>query len=376
MKSRSGSDLGRWRSSSRKRRPQAASGWVERLTPLAAVREPFRACHRQLVQLVLERHLSRAGKVVEIGAGLGQLREWLPADFCERLVHTDPDTAALRELQARFPDAEVSPCGVERLPFENDSLSGVVALCVLDIVPDLQRALVEIQRVLAPGACLVHLLDLEPGLESVLREAAREGGVVLPNLFSDPSSTHFPEDLLISEREPLLQLLRALAARGQTVPDMFRSYLAAFGAEPFDSTRAARAYDSLSRTPEARELLRSLLSKAYALGYQLGLPPARGRLVSSGRHFSERIVESAGRVGLNVKEADVLTRSAYGSVSGHTGGAALAYRSLVLGHERRASEVPSRTLAQAPEGPPEGECLLEAGVHVFVATKATPGSGT
>jgi SAM-dependent methyltransferase len=353
----------KWRSSSRKKKARHAEDWVLKLEPLRQVRAPFLACHRELLRGVFETHLPPHGTVVEFGAGLGQLSEWSLESEAPTWVHTDPDQAALSAHERRFPTRRVALASAERLPFETGSCSAVVGLCVLDLVADLDAALREIRRVLAPGGLLLHLLDMTPVLDGLFSELSVQGGVALPNLFSDPSEARFPEDLLVTDQVAMRRLLAPLAEQGHPLPRAFGHYFAAFEAKPFDAAGTARWYDSLARTPEMRELLRVTLSSAYAVGFKLGVPPPRGTLTSSCRHFSERLARAASRVAFEVVENEVRTAWSHAERHGEDPG----YRSLALGHERRAPEPPARLLCSDAPLPAAGMALLEAGMHVFAA---------
>jgi ubiquinone/menaquinone biosynthesis C-methylase UbiE len=329
------------------------------------VRAPYAACQRSIVSEVQDRYLVTEDTVVELGAGLGQLREWLPEKPTGRWLHTDPDASALREHQARFPEAAVKRCAGERISLPDGSAARIVALCVFDLLPDLHSALREVRRVLAPGGLVVHLLDMAPALEAIFLELAAEGLLALPNLFSDPSRQRFPEDLLVTELAPFQRLLERLAAMNHPLPHVFGHYFRAFAEKPFDAAGAVRVYDAFSRTAEMRELLKPMLASAYAAGYRLGIPPPQGTLVSSGRHFSERLAENAESAGFTIVENTVRAAFAHAPREPE----ASLYLGLALGHERRLDTVPEKLLCEAARIPGEGETLLEAAMHVFVARR-------
>src|SRR5690242_8699668 len=55
--------------------------------------------------------------LLEIGAGAGQLRGWLPPGLRARTVHSEPADAAARAARARAADATVVRAAAESLPF-------------------------------------------------------------------------------------------------------------------------------------------------------------------------------------------------------------------------------------------------------------------
>jgi ubiquinone/menaquinone biosynthesis C-methylase UbiE len=365
MKLRSQPAGQKWRSGSRKAKPRASRDWVLRLEPLRLVRAPYADCQREVVKQVHDRYLVTQDTIVELGAGLGQLREWLPEARIGRWLHTDPDAAALHEHQARFPAAAIGRCASDRISLPDGSVARVVGLCVFDLLPDLTAALREIRRVLAPGGLVVHLLDMAPALEALFDEFAAKGLLALPNLFSDPSSQSFPEDLLVTELAPFARLLHRLAGMNHPLPHVFGHYFRAFGEKPFDAAGTVRIYDAFSRTAEMRDLLKPMLTSAYAAGQRLGFPPAQGVRVSSARHFSERLARTAGNAGFTIVENTV--RAAFTHGARDPDGS--RYQSLALGHERRLDVVPAELLCQSARMPHEGETLLEAAMHVFVARR-------
>jgi len=95
--------------------------------------------------------------IVEIGAGAGQLRDWLPLPLRIRTLHTDPSLAALRTLVARALDARAAVARAEHLPVDAGACGAVLALCVFDALAERRQAdaVNELARVLGPGGRFV-----------------------------------------------------------------------------------------------------------------------------------------------------------------------------------------------------------------------------
>ncbi len=101
------------------------------------------------------------GKTLEIGAGTGLNHDLYPPAVDELTLTEpfEPMARQLREKAATLPiPVEVVEAPAEALPFPDDSFDTVALTLVLCTVPEPDRALAEIARVLKPGG---HFLFLE-----------------------------------------------------------------------------------------------------------------------------------------------------------------------------------------------------------------------
>ena len=96
------------------------------------------------------------GRVLEIGAGTGLNLDHYGPDVTE-LVLTEPEEPMARRLRAKATKGEVVEAGADALPFPDDSFDTVVSTLVLCTVPDQERAIAEIRRVLKPDGRLLFL---------------------------------------------------------------------------------------------------------------------------------------------------------------------------------------------------------------------------
>jgi SAM-dependent methyltransferase len=104
-------------------------------------------------------------RTLEIGAGLGEHLGAEPAFARERYVAAElrPEMAAV--IRERHPGVEVVTADCQRrLPFEDASFDRVLAIHVLEHLPDLPAALAEIRRLLKPGGRFVAVIPCEGGL--------------------------------------------------------------------------------------------------------------------------------------------------------------------------------------------------------------------
>lgn len=105
----------------------------------------------------------RSGRTLELGAGLGEhIRYENLADQQYSAVELRPEMAAA--IEREFPDVEVvvGDCQ-ERLPFPEGTFDRVVAVHVLEHLPNLPAALDEVHRLLRPGGMLAVVIPCEGG---------------------------------------------------------------------------------------------------------------------------------------------------------------------------------------------------------------------
>jgi SAM-dependent methyltransferase len=118
----------------------------------------------------------RPRRVLEVGAGPGELSARMTGALGAEVVALDVSERMVELARGRGVDARVGD--VQSLPFEDESFDTVVAAWMLYHVPDLDRGLAEIARVLAPGGWLVAVTNSELHLE----EARTLAGVSMVDL--------------------------------------------------------------------------------------------------------------------------------------------------------------------------------------------------
>jgi len=122
---------------------------------------------------------SARGRVLEIGAGTGLNVRHYP-DGVDELVLTEPVASMARRLERRAARREGQPrvvvASAECLPFPDDSFDTVVSTLVLCTVPEPDRALEEIRRVLKPDGSLLFIEHVRSDAERWARWQDRLAG--------------------------------------------------------------------------------------------------------------------------------------------------------------------------------------------------------
>jgi SAM-dependent methyltransferase len=305
--------------------------------------------------------------VLEIGAGTGQLRGWLPADLRARALHTEPSAAAAGGLRMGDAAAAVVRAAAEALPVAGGACGAVVGLCVFDAVADAAAAAGEIARALAPGGRFVHLLDMATLLEQPFGKLAASGLVPIPNVFGDPGDHEWPLDIVLLKRDWLAHLLRFAAGAGHPFAAAFAPIFAPFLGDTFDVNVATNAFKAIAGSGERRRALAAALTSASRLSVAQGGRPVEPLPFHSGRYLQSLLAASFTAAGFVIELSAIVARAARRPANADERG--LRYRSLCLGHERLESAQPRRRLTDAADEPPPGEILVEAGLFAFVARK-------
>ena len=110
-------------------------------------------------------------RVLEVGGGEGELAEWIRRDLGPEIVGIDQSEAMVEIQRSRGIDARVGD--VQDLPFEEAEFDVAVAAWMLYHVPDIDRGLAELARVLKPGGILVAVTNALDHLQELWDLAQR-----------------------------------------------------------------------------------------------------------------------------------------------------------------------------------------------------------
>jgi SAM-dependent methyltransferase len=176
-------------------------------------------------------------RVLEVGCGEGELAERLVSQLGVELVALDQSERMVELARARGVDSRVGD--VQQLPFEDGSFDVAVAAWMLYHVPDLERALRELARVLRPGGRLVAVTNYANHLSEMFNLVGLErwdlpfggenGAALLAPHFSRVDVRDGTGTVVFPGAEPIRSYLRSsarLAAYAERVPELDEPLLA------------------------------------------------------------------------------------------------------------------------------------------------------
>jgi SAM-dependent methyltransferase len=168
--------------------------------------------------------------VLEVGGGQGELAQWMQTELRARVTFIDQSERMVELARARgIVDAHVGDA--QELPFSDGTFDTVVAAWMLYHVPDPDRAIGEMARVLAPGGRLVavtnsvrHIEELRGLFGTLLPEYERQfnsenGEPVLRRHFADIERTDTELVAIVGDREKLEAYRQSLTYPTEPMPE-------------------------------------------------------------------------------------------------------------------------------------------------------------
>jgi SAM-dependent methyltransferase len=166
-------------------------------------------------------------RVLEVGGGPGELAERMRDELGADVSFLDISPRMVELARERGIDAQVGDA--QSLPFADESFDTAVAAWMLYHVPDLDRGLAELARVLAPGGRLVAVTNSELHLRE-LRELialplwsmpfSRENGeALLRRHFSVVERLDADGTVTVRDRAKLVAYRESITAETDPVPD-------------------------------------------------------------------------------------------------------------------------------------------------------------
>jgi SAM-dependent methyltransferase len=175
----------------------------------------------QILPLIAE-HLAGARRVLDIGCGEGQVARLALAGGADVAIGVDPTSTQIVVAAERGGGAHYARSGAGALPFADGSFDAAVACLVFEHIRDVDDAIAEVARVLAPGGRFLFLLN-HPLLQTPnsgwiddqILDPPEQYWRIGPYLVEDETIEEVEKDVFIPFiHRPLSRYLNALAANG------------------------------------------------------------------------------------------------------------------------------------------------------------------
>jgi SAM-dependent methyltransferase len=191
-----------------------------------------------LVAAVVE---AQPRRILEVGCGWGELAEWVGRETGAEVVAVDLSPRMVELTRERGVEAQLGD--VQELPFADGEFDVAIAAWMLYHVPDLDRGIAELARVLRPSGRLVvatnsrfHLLELRELVgsgPSTLKFSREDGAEHLAAHFARVSREDIDGRLEFADRSEVEEYVRASISMSPFVAN-----LPAVVDEPFFARRA------------------------------------------------------------------------------------------------------------------------------------------
>lgn len=356
-------------------------GWLD---TLSSVRAPVDEINRRIVDCALEETVQPVepnSRWIEIGAGDGKLRKWLPDWLRNQVVHTEPSAEYLEQFRRQNADAEPLQASVYDLPFEDATIDGVLGLCVFDALHDLPAAVAELRRSLRPGGHVIHFLDLGLAcLDTIFLDLHSSGQIPMPNYLAEhamksafPAETSLDadeilDDLAICSVDRFEQVVNYLEGVGHGYGASMRKWLNAWLDSP---SLAARLFMGIVSDVGQRAQFMQMLIDVHQLTSLYPNLALGAESVSSVSLFRERLSNVFSEEnGFRDASSEILVGREW-ALPGPTLPEQCGYFGRFAGQvvARRTSQPVSigRVISDQPQTSPAATVMVESGILFFHA---------
>ena len=176
--------------------------------------------------------ITKGMKVLELGCGTGDM--WKGHEdlmkACSKLVLSDFSEGMLENAKATLgynSNVEYRVIDIQNIPFDDETFDVVIANMMLYHVPDMERGLSEVQRVLKNGGAFYCATFGEHGIMEFLSQVLNAYGVednvnknftlqngkeILVPFFSDVQRLNYEDSLAVTEIDDLIEYIYSLSS--------------------------------------------------------------------------------------------------------------------------------------------------------------------
>jgi SAM-dependent methyltransferase len=180
---------------------------IEIFDNFAQGRNLVRAATTNVIRVIVEKNIDPYAKILELGSGIGELSNHLGQDYQGRIIEVEQSTRALgrRRLNDSSGVLRLIQGSILQLPIADNTQQNVISLAAFDTIDNIDLAALEVARTMQTGGRFIHLLDLMPHGEVVMRHLPQDQ-IPFP-AYTKEGSTHMADgfQLIPKNAYPLLR---------------------------------------------------------------------------------------------------------------------------------------------------------------------------
>lgn len=255
------------------------------------LRYPFQRALGLTIKDVFRKKVLKGGTILEIGAGLGYLKDLVPPEYHHRYITSDynADNLIAGKANRKLNALALSATDLSFIP--DNSMDTVVSLDTYHLLPNLQDAMKEASRVMKPNGTFIAFQASQP-IEAVWHDHPDK--VFIPTGIGTVNGLH----MVGIERDEFKKGLRFL--RQQKVEPQVIEQLSGFLEDQLHGFLDAIRPDPGRLPPDVYDFALSLM------------PVKRFGVPSLYDYFGEKLTKAATAAGLTIEHTDFPGRSYVG----------------------------------------------------------------
>ncbi|MCL5429883.1 MAG: class I SAM-dependent methyltransferase [Candidatus Marsarchaeota archaeon] len=144
-------------------------------------RESYTMSAKEALRSIMRKYVVPRHRILEVGSGLGEFLRLAP-EYYRQVQQTDRSAEMAKANKAEDRNSNVAVADIYSLPFKSGSFDVVLGFSVFDTLSDMEKALKEVKRVIAPKGKFMHFLDLQACGNLLVEKYESKGYVAFPAL--------------------------------------------------------------------------------------------------------------------------------------------------------------------------------------------------